>query len=56
MGHVCCNFLGMVGDVDHGRRVIQLFDMMDLTEEHFSGKEIQSTRSFVKNDQILAGP
>ena len=52
MGHVCCNFLGMVGDVDHGRRVIQLFDMMDLTEELFSGKEIQSTRSFVKNDQI----
>ena len=32
MGHVFCNFLCMVGDVDHGWRVIQLFDMMDLTE------------------------
>ena len=52
MGHIFCNFFCMVGDVDHGWRVIQLFDMMDLTEETFSGKEIQSTRSFVKDDQI----
>ena len=52
MGHVCCNFLGMVGDLDHGRRVIQLFDMMDLTEEFFSGKEIKHARGFIKDDQI----
>ena len=32
MGHVFGNFLSMVGDVEDGRSMLQLFDMVDLLE------------------------